>query len=65
MVSRKLSLNQAEMPFSLTVDEIGKMLGLCRNRAYKLANSKGFPSKRIGKRLVIPTDLFLKWIEKK
>lgn len=46
----------------MTVQEMGEVLGICRERAYQLANSEGFPAVRIGRRLVIPVPAFEKWL---
>lgn len=46
----------------MNVQELGKELGICRDRAYQLANSEGFPAVRIGRRLVIPVAAFEKWL---
>lgn len=46
----------------MTVQELGMELGICRDRAYQLANSEGFPAVRIGRRLVIPVAAFEKWL---
>lgn len=46
----------------MTVQELGEELGICRDRAYQLANSEGFPAVRIGRRLVIPVAAFDRWL---
>ena len=46
----------------ITVEEMGKQLGISRPTAYQLANSEGFPAIRIGRRLVIPVTAFEKWL---
>lgn len=46
----------------ITVEEMGKQLGISRPTAYQLANSEGFPAVRIGRRLVIPVAAFDKWL---
>ena len=45
-----------------TVDEIRTMLGIGKNEAYRLTHSKGFPSIRIGNRIVIPKEAFHQWL---
>ena len=37
-------------------------LGISRVGAYNLCHAKGFPSVRIGKRILIPRDRFLAWL---
>ena len=46
------------------VDDVQKMLGISRASAYALVKQKGFPCIRVGNRLVIPADLFSKWVVK-
>lgn len=50
---------------TLKVEEVGQLLGISRASAYNLARSEGFPSIRVGKRLVIPTGAFSKWMDEK
>lgn len=47
-----------------SVDEIQGMLGIGRNKAYKLVNSGIFPVRRIDNRIVIPKETFLDWLNK-
>lgn len=47
-----------------SVDELGKALKISRPKAYELANTEGFPSIRLGKRLVIPISALELWLEK-
>ena len=51
-----------ELPFTLSVEEVASFLGISRVGAYNLSHSKGFPSMRIGKRILIPRDKFLAWL---
>lgn len=46
----------------LTVDEAGKMLGVSRQTAYQLIHTKGFPTLRIGRRMLVPKEQLKAWI---
>ena len=48
---------------TLTVKDISEALGVSLITAYDLANSQGFPSIRIGKRIVTPRDAFQRWLD--
>ena len=48
---------------TLTVRDISQALGVNLTAAYALATSAGFPSIRIGKRIVIPRDAFQRWLD--
>ena len=47
----------------ISVDEMGKRLGICRVNAYELANTEGFPSIRLGRRLLVPVMALERWLE--
>lgn len=46
----------------LTVDEVAQTLGIAKQNAYALAKSKGFPTVRIGKRMIVPVNEFYRWL---
>jgi hypothetical protein len=48
-------------PVFYSVEDIGRLLGIGRNSAYRLANGKDFPAIHVGNRIVVPADLFQKW----
>ena len=50
---------------TVTVPEMAEMLGIGRIKAYELANIKGFPAIRLGKRIVVPVDQLKKWLEER
>lgn len=51
------------LPLTLTVPEVGEVLGLSRAKAYDLARSEGFPSMRIGRRILVPRNKLIRWID--
>ena len=55
--------NYDDLPLTLTAPEVGEVLGISRASAYELVHSKGFPSMRIGTRILVPKDKFLAWID--
>ena len=55
--------NYDDLPLTLTVPEVGEVLGISRAAAYELVRSKGFPSMRIGTRILVPKDKFIQWID--
>ena len=48
----------------LTIPELAQELGVCEKTAYILANSDGFPSFRLGRRLLTPRDALKDWLNK-
>ena len=52
-----------ELPLMLSVPEVATVLGISRAGAYELVHSSGFPSMKIGSRIVTPKDKLLAWID--
>jgi excisionase family DNA binding protein len=46
-----------------TVAEVAQLLGLSRDRVYELVRCNRIPSKRLGRRIVIPRKPFERWLE--
>ena len=55
--------SHADLPLTLTAPEVGEVLGISRAAAYQLVRSEGFPSFKIGTRILVPKDKFLAWID--
>lgn len=53
-----------ELPTMLTAEELAGALGISRAGAYALIHSKGFPTLRIGKRLMVPKEKLSAWIDR-
>lgn len=47
-----------------SVKDIENILNISHNTAYKLVKLKGFPSIQVGRKILIPSNEFEKWIEK-
>ena len=50
---------------TLSVEDVASYLGISRVGAYNLCHAQGFPSMRIGKRILIPRDRFLEWLDRR
>lgn len=53
-----------EIPLFIDVKTLGSILGISRASTYDLMHEEGFPTLRIGSRLVVPKDKFLEWVDK-
>lgn len=53
-----------QLPITLNADQVAQVLGISRANAYILMRSKGFPTLHIGKRMVVPKEKLLEWINK-
>ena len=52
-----------ELPIILNADQVAEVLGISRAHAYCVMHSKGFPTLVIGKRMVVPKDKLIRWID--
>ena len=61
MTTTYTSYNQ--LPLSLNANDIAALLGISRANAYTLMRAKGFPTIFIGKRMIVPRDKFIEWMD--
>ena len=54
-----------ELPLFLNAATVAKVLGIAPSSSYELMHEKGFPSLRIGSRLIVPKEKFRAWVEEK
>lgn len=52
-----------ELPLFLNSKMIGEILGISPASAYELLHQEGFPTLKIGNRLVVPKEKFIAWVE--
>ena len=57
--------NYDELPLFLNAATVAKVLGIAPSSSYELMHDKGFPSLRIGSRLIVPKEKFRAWVEEK
>ena len=55
--------NYDELPLMLNVVQVAAVLGISRAGAYDLVHSEGFPTLKIGGRIVVPKDKLWEWID--
>ena len=49
----------------LSVQELARQMGISLPKAYELVKEPGFPTIRIGTRILIPTEVFRDWLRQK
>ena len=52
-----------KMPFTLNASQVAEILGVARNTAYTLMHSEGFPTLHVGRRLLVPKEKLLQWMD--
>ena len=54
-----------ELPLFLNADTVAKTLGVSPSSGYELMHEKDFPSLKIGSRIVVPKESFIRWVKQK
>lgn len=55
-------ISHESLPIVLQAKDVQAILGISKGKAYELMNSVDFPTIFIGKRMVVPKDAFLDWL---
>ena len=61
----KLSVYKSydDLPLFLNAKMVAQVLGVSISTAYELLNDSGFPTLRVGSRMVVPKEKFVQWAE--
>ena len=52
-----------ELPLFLNAKLVGEVLGISPASSYELLHLEGFPTLKIGNRMVVPKEKFIAWVE--
>lgn len=52
-----------QLPLTLCADDVAQVLSISRSNAYTLMRSRGFPTIKIGKRMVVAKEKLIAWME--
>ena len=52
-----------DLPLFLNANMVAKVLGVSSSTSYELMHEKDFPALRIGNRIVVPKEAFIRWVE--
>ena len=55
--------NYDELPLFLNAATVAKVLGIAPSSSYELMHEKDFPALRIGSRIVVSKEAFIRWVE--
>ena len=47
----------------MTVSDVQQAMNIGRNTAYELVNRADFPKIRMGRKIILPRDAFLRWLD--
>lgn len=63
-MKKSVFTNYDELPLLLNTTQLADLLGVSHSSVYELIREPGFPSLRIGKRIVIPKEELRQWISR-
>ena len=52
-----------DLPLFLNAELVAQVLGVSPASTYELLHEDGFPTLRIGNRMVVPKEKFITWVE--
>lgn len=52
-----------DLPLFLNAETVARVLGVSPSSGYELMHEDGFPVLRVGSRMVVPKDAFIRWVE--
>lgn len=52
-----------ELPLFFNADTVAKALGVSPSSGYELMHEKDFPALKIGNRIVVPKESFIRWVK--
>ena len=52
-----------DLPLFLNAATVAKALGVSPSSGYELLHQEGFPSLRVGNRIVVPKEQFIQWVQ--
>ena len=55
--------NTFESKLTLNISEAAAVLGVSRPTMYELLHQEGFPSFRVGKRVLVPVEALRRWVD--
>ena len=55
--------NYDQLPLFLNANMVAQVLGVSISTPYELLNDPGFPTLRVGSRMVVPKEKFIQWAE--
>ncbi len=53
-----------DLPLTLNATQVAEVLGISKVFAYNLLHQKTFPTIVIGKRMLVPKDKFVEWMNR-
>ncbi len=55
--------NYDDLPLFLNAELVARVLGVSQSSGYELMHESGFPLLKVGSRMVVPKEKFIRWVE--
>ena len=55
--------NYENLPVAMTPEDFAQVMGMSKNNVYQLMHSAAFPSFKVGRKLYVSKNAFIRWLE--
>lgn len=55
--------NYDTLPVAMTPEDVARVMGMSKNNVYQLMHSSAFPSFKVGRKLYVSKNAFIRWLE--
>ena len=55
--------NYDQLPLFLNANTVAQVLGVSPSSGYELMHEPGFPVLKVGSRMVVPKEQFIRWVQ--
>lgn len=55
--------NYEDLPVAMTPEHVARVMGMSKSNVYQLMHSAAFPSFKVGRKLYVSKNAFIRWLE--
>lgn len=63
MATKSEITNYEHLPVAMTPEDVARVMGMSKNNVYQLMHSSAFPSFKVGRKLYVSKNAFIRWLE--
>lgn len=63
MATKSEITNYENLPVAMTPEDVARVMGMSKNNVYQLMHSSAFPSFKVGRKLYVSKNAFIRWLE--
>lgn len=63
MANNNTITNYDALPLAMTPEDVARVMSMSKNNVYQLMHSTAFPSFKVGRKLYVSKNAFIRWLE--